>query len=157
MRAAYLRDEARARKEGCLVHRGVKHRRIVPKDVLRAVAVVHVPVNNGDALRSAQARLICRDGGVVEKAKAHRPVARGVMPGWAYERESKVRRTRHEFVDHRHRAARTKVGRFDGTGGHERIGVEVSLAPAPRFKPREMLLGVRSQEGLERRCHGRHV
>ena len=157
MRAAYLRDEARAWKEGCLVHRRVKHRRIVPKNVLRAVAVVNVPVNNGDPVRSAQARLICRDGGVVEQAKAHRPVARGVMPGWAYEREPKVRGSRQEFVDHRHRAACTKVSRFDGTGSHERVGVEVSLAPAPRFKPCEMLLGVRFQEGLERRCHGRHV
>ena len=55
-----------------LVGRAVEHARIVPEDVLRAVAVVHVPVDDGDALGAMRLlRMAGGDGDVVEQAEAH--------------------------------------------------------------------------------------
>ena len=67
-----------------LVGRAVEHARIVPEDVLGAVAVVDVPVDDRDALGAVRRlRVARRDGGVVEEAEAHRPgrVRRGGRAG----------------------------------------------------------------------------
>ena len=48
-RSARLRGPPGARISGPLVGRHVQHRRVVPEDVLRAVPVVDVPVEDGDA------------------------------------------------------------------------------------------------------------
>jgi hypothetical protein len=54
---------------------------IVVEDILRAVAVMHVPIDDQDA-RQAECRLrvFGRQGDVVEQAKTHAPLGRGVMP-----------------------------------------------------------------------------
>src|SRR5664279_2314500 len=57
-------------------------------DVFGAVAVVHVEVDDGDALQAAYVeRVARRDADVVEEAKAHRLVARGVMAGGPHRAE----------------------------------------------------------------------
>ncbi len=69
-----------ARVKGRLVGRDIKDPGLVPKDVLRAVAVVHVPVQDEYALALGQ-QGGCRHRHIVENAKTHRPVGRGVMAG----------------------------------------------------------------------------
>ena len=69
-----------ARIERHLVGRAIEDRRIVPDDRLRAVAVVDVPVDDGDPLGAVVALRLARgDGRIVEQAEAHRTVGLGMM------------------------------------------------------------------------------
>ena len=149
--ASDLRQEPRARKEGRLVERGVQHVRVFPKNVLGAVAVVHVPVEDRHALGAAAASMVRGDGRVVEEAEAHGLRARRVVSGRTHEREPEVVEAIEDRVDHRHASARGSLRSVDGPGGDERVGVEVSLATTPGLEPREVLLRVREEQVLEGR------
>ena len=84
---------AGARVQRRLVDADVEHLVGVGEDLLRPVAVVHVPVEDQHPLRAALGDRV-RGGhrDVVEQAEAHRPVALGVVPGRpkAAERSSRV-------------------------------------------------------------------
>mmetsp|Transcript_22932 Transcript_22932/g.58556 ORF Transcript_22932/g.58556 Transcript_22932/m.58556 type:complete len:317 (-) Transcript_22932:697-1647(-) len=83
---AHLVHCARARVERAAVvavDGHVHDRVVVLKDVLRAVAVVDVPVQDEHALRARRLRRLGRHRGVVEEAKAHGHVGLGVVPGRA--------------------------------------------------------------------------
>ena len=70
----------RAGIERPLVQRDVEDARVVPEDVLRAVAVVDVPVEDRHPLEPMlRLRRAGRDRDVVEQAEAHRPVGRRVV------------------------------------------------------------------------------
>ena len=70
---AALRSRAAAGIERHLVRRGVEHARVAPENMLRAVAVVHVEIDDGDALDAMNGLSVARgDRRVVEEAKAHR-------------------------------------------------------------------------------------
>ena len=62
--------------------------RVVPERVLRAVAVVEVPVHDRDPPCAASLRREGRDGDVVEEAEAHRAVGLRVVPGRADQGEA---------------------------------------------------------------------
>src|SRR5262249_25136446 len=64
-----------------LMHRKVEDRRIVVEDALRAVTVMHVPVEDRDALDVFVSLLgvARRHGDIVENTKTHGPIRRGVM------------------------------------------------------------------------------
>jgi hypothetical protein len=82
-------------------------------DVLGAVAVVHVKVDDRDPLEAmALQRVLRRDGDVVDEAEAHRLVSRGVVTRWSHGTEG---------VDHLPRHHR--VGRVDGGTGSDQDGV----------------------------------
>ena len=58
-----------------------QHARIARKRSFRAVAVMHVEIDDRDALQAVHfQRMARRDGDIVEKAEAHRPRRLGVMP-----------------------------------------------------------------------------
>jgi hypothetical protein len=71
------------------VERDEEHAVVVPEDVLRPVAVVNVPVEDGNALE-AELGLCEADGDrdVVEEAEAHRLARERVMTGRPHEREA---------------------------------------------------------------------
>eukprot|EP01035_Chromulina_nebulosa_P029519 gene29520-39124_t len=74
---------AGARIERHLVRRAIEHRWIVPEDILRAITVVHIPVDNGNTLGAMLLlRIARRDCRRVEEAEAHRRVLFGVVAGW---------------------------------------------------------------------------
>ena len=75
---ADLVGTARPGVERVLVRRDVEHGRVVPEDVLGAVPVVHVPVDDEHSLAECGARRR-GNGHVVEEAEAHGPIARRVM------------------------------------------------------------------------------
>ena len=72
-----------------LVERHVDHRGVVVEDVLGAVAVVGVVVDDQHPLAPVGQRP-GRDRDVVEQAEAHRPARRGVVPGRAHGAEGGV-------------------------------------------------------------------
>ena len=54
--------------------------RVVPENVLRAVAVMNVEIDDRDALGAVdRLGMACGDGGVVEEAEAHRRRDFGMM------------------------------------------------------------------------------
>src|SRR5690606_19367160 len=67
-----------------LVDAEVEDAAVLVENVLGAVAVVHVPVDDGDALQSVDgAGVTGRDGDIVEDAETHAPVGGGVVSGRA--------------------------------------------------------------------------
>ena len=63
-----------------LVGGAIEHGLVVPENILRAVAVMHVPIDDGDALGPVLLlRMAGGDGDCVEKAEAHRRFALGMM------------------------------------------------------------------------------
>ena len=90
-----------------LMGRGVDHGRIVPKNVLGAVAVMDVEIHDCDALGAVRFLRVPRgDGGVVEEAEAHRGRDLGVMSGRAGRDEGVASLAAHHLVDREDRAAR---------------------------------------------------
>ncbi len=70
---AALAERAGAGIERHLVGRGVEHVRVAPEDVLRAVAVMDVEIDDRDALGAVDGLGVARgDRRVVEEAEAHR-------------------------------------------------------------------------------------
>ena len=83
------------------------HARVAPEDVLRAVAVVDVEIDDRDALDAVGRLGVARgDRGVVEEAEAHRRRRLGVMAGRPRGDEGVVDAPAHHFVDREGRAAR---------------------------------------------------
>ena len=80
-----LDHRTRAWKQWHLMGRAVVEILVVPKNLLRAVAVVNIEIDNRDPLGAMFGAHIVRGyRDVVEKAKAHRPVAFGMMPRRAH-------------------------------------------------------------------------
>ena len=114
---AELVGEARARVEGpaVLVDGDVERVGVVPVDVLRAVAVVAVRVDDGDPLVAVLApEVLDHDGLDVDVAEAAGPVddAHGVVPRRPDQREG--------LVD---LACEHLLGRRDGAAGRDQVGL----------------------------------
>lgn len=102
---------------GGLVCADEKHGRVVVKNVLCAISVMDVPVDDGDALDSVAALGMARgEGGIVEETETHRPVRCGMMSG----RTDGAKRPLHApFDDGIHRVQRracSKPGNVCRTG-----------------------------------------
>ncbi len=134
--------------------RHVQHVRIVVEDVLGAVAVVHVPIDDRHALPGC-CELRRSDRDVVEEAEAHRPVGHGMVSRRAARRKGDVTRSGLERVD----------GVEHGTGGPQRggprpgrrvrVGIEIAPASlAEAFELRHVARGVHTLEIVDGRQPG---
>lgn len=86
MRAGLRLGAAAGDRAASELRRAEQHRRIVPEDVLRAVAVVHVPIDDRHALGPMPALGVAGgDGGVVEETK---PIALDFSAWWPGGREA---------------------------------------------------------------------
>ena len=106
---AHVARRARAGIQRPLVDRAEQHRRVGVEDVVRPVAVVHVPVEDQhplDAVRGARVRRADRD--VVEEAEAHRAGRLGVVAGRPQRRDA-ARLAAEQRVDQRDRTARRRA------------------------------------------------
>ena len=123
---ASFRGCAGAGIERHLVDRGVEHAGILPEDVLRAVAVMHVPVDDGDAFGPMRClRVAGRDRGMVEEAEAHGALALGMVPGRAHRDEGIARLAGHHLVHRGDSSADAAQCRFDRTGRHQRVCIDL--------------------------------
>jgi hypothetical protein len=66
---------------GKLMRGDVQHVRIVLEDVLRAVPMVHVVIDDRDVAGPERFRVSGGDGDVVEETETHRPVVLGMVSG----------------------------------------------------------------------------
>ena len=112
------------------------HGRIVPEDVLGAVAVVDVEIHDRDALGAVRRLGVPRgDGGVVEEAEAHRGRDLGVMSGRAGRDEGVADLAAHHLVDREDRASRGAKRGLEGARRHGRVLVEGGQAVLRRRRP----------------------
>ena len=82
---AGFRDRAGSRIERCLMRRAIEHAGIAPEDVLRAVAVVDIPIEDRDAPGAVPLLRMTRGNRrVVEEAEAHGSHPFGMMPRRAH-------------------------------------------------------------------------
>ena len=122
---AGLDDGAGAGKQRHLVGRAIHHRFVGPENLLRAVAVMHVEIDDRGARDAVLLlRVARRDGGVVEQAKAHRPRGLGVMAGRARGDEGVGRLFGQHLVDGEDGAADRAQRRLERAGRHRGVGVE---------------------------------
>jgi hypothetical protein len=166
MRAA-LASLARAGLERHLMRRGVHGARVVPENVLRAVAVMNIEIDHGDTLGAMNGlRMPGGDGRVVEEAKAHRRGAFGMMAGRPRGDKGVGHPPAHHLVHGESRAARGMHRRLQSSRRHQGVGVEASEAFAGRrlLDRRDIGLGVCARErfargggGLLARQHLKHL
>ena len=75
-----------------LMGRGVEHVMVVPEDILRAIAVMHVEIDHDDALQPVHgAGVIGPDSRAVEQAEPHGAHRFGMVPGRAHGAEGVLR------------------------------------------------------------------
>jgi hypothetical protein len=85
---ADLGDRAGPGIDAVLVRRHVEDARVVLEEMLRAVAVMQVPVDDADAADTRRAQRRRGDGNVVEEAETHRARVLGVMARRTHERKA---------------------------------------------------------------------
>ena len=81
------------------MRRDVEHMRIGFEDVLRAVAVMDVVIDDGDLARAEMTRVGGGDRYIVEQAEAHRARALGVVPRRPHDRDRGPVRSGHHALD----------------------------------------------------------
>lgn len=104
-----------------LVHRHGQHGRIVEKGVLLAVAVVHVPIDDGDARHLVFALGALRGQHIVgEHAEAARQILFGMVAGRAHQAVGVVHRSGGQGIQRRQAAAGRQSRNFKTAGpdGH---------------------------------------
>ena len=80
-----------------------QHAPVVLKNVLRAIAVVHVKIHDGDALQTVLIQGMRRaHGHIIEYAKARCALALGVMTGWSHIAKSIIHLAGHQQIHRRH-------------------------------------------------------
>ena len=130
----HLLGRARARVVRVLVRGDVQHVGVRLEDVLRAVAVVQVPVDDGDPANTAGPQECGRHRHVVEEAEAHRAVALGVMAGRPDEREAALHLAAEDRLAAREEAPGGEPRRSGGGGRRDRVRVEDDARLARRAR-----------------------
>ncbi len=124
--AADLREGTRARVERGLVRREVEDRGVLPEGVLRAVAVVEVPVDDEDPLgRPGELERARRDRDVVEEAESHGTARLRVMAGRTDERQAVREPSAGDARREIDEAPRGQARRARGVAA--RVGVRIEL------------------------------
>ncbi|GBD18780.1 hypothetical protein HRbin27_01280 [bacterium HR27] len=111
------------------MQRDKEDRRVVPKGVLRAVAMMDIPVEHHDALDTAALGMAHRDDDVVEHAEPHAPVAHRMVTGRAHQAERVTRATVEHRIGEFDRCTSGEDRCFPGAWYHRRLRIE----PAATF------------------------
>jgi len=137
--------------------RAEQHPPVLHENVLGAVAVVHVKVDDSDLVQSVLRQRVRGSGGdVVEQAKAHGLAPLRVVAGRSDAAEGIVRSTAHQQVDRVDGGARGAIRGTQGRRAHEGVGIEPDIALPWRdaVQPIEVLGRMDAQQLLagDRRC-----
>ncbi len=126
---------ARIRVQRMLEGRHHQHALVAGEDVLGAVAVMHVEVDDGDPRRAVRLERVRRaDGDVVEEAETHRPVALRMMPGRPHRAECAAAVAAHHEVRGEDQRAGGVQRRGQRIGAHRGVGIDVVQARGRRFR-----------------------
>ncbi len=112
-----------------LVGRGKEAPRLIPQQVLGAVAVMDIEINDRDALQTVVIqRMYGRDGDGSEQAKAHRRFGFGMVTGWAARDKGGLGISRQHCIHGGTGRANRARGGFKRTGRKRRIAVKLHPA-----------------------------
>ncbi len=140
---------AAVRIERMLEKAAHQHARIARKRSFRAVAVMHVEIDDRDALQAVHfQRMTRRDGDIVEEAEAHRPRRLGVMPRRTHAAKRVVVAARDHGVRRGDRRARRPQRRLIRLRTHHRVRIDLR-APferPPMLDEIDMRLRVHARE-----------
>ena len=104
------------------MRREVEHFRRIVKAVLNAVAVVNIEIHQQNARQAVLGHGVRGgEGGIIEDAKAHRPVRRRVMPGRPDQRKGRLHTADHHGIDSPHRGPGSGNGGGPTARGSHRI------------------------------------
>ncbi len=115
---------SRAGVAGILVDGDKRDALASANDGLGAIPVMRIEVPDRDSCDAAGTSDERRDRDVIEVAKPHRPVGRGVMPGRAHEAECRAPRT--SFLNRRQRRSSRKRGMLGDAFIMWRVAIERS-------------------------------
>jgi len=102
-----------------------QHPIVASNDVLGAIAMVHIEVDDRDTLQSMRCQcMACRDGDVVEEAKAHCRAVRRMVTRWAHRTEGIAHLACHHRVGGGDGRTGGTANRGPGAGPGHRVGVE---------------------------------
>lgn len=116
--------------EGILVGAEVENRVVLFEDMLRAVPVMCVEVNNEDLLISDPLRVPGTDSHVVEEAEPHGPVCFGVVPRRPDRAEYPAHPVVPTLLHGFHHRAGSEERRLIAAQGRERIGIHRACSDA---------------------------
>lgn len=105
-----------------------EHIRSVIEDVLGAISVVHIPVDDGDALETGCPGVGRRDGDSVQEAESHGLVAGGVMSGRTDKDESRIDLTCHDGFDRIDARSGGEPGGGEGIRQNQGIGIDLAAS-----------------------------
>src|SRR6478735_1532736 len=142
-----------ARKQRHLMGRRVEHARIGVEDFLRAVAVMHVEIDDGDPLQPVVALRVTRaDADVVEQAEPHRPFGFGVVGRRAARDEGVLHFSIEDLVDRLQRAADAAQHDLPRRGLHHGVAaveIDKTGVRAGGFEPVDVAVGVHVARRIE--------
>ena len=91
--------------------------RIIPENILRAIAVVHIEIHDRHTLNTMHSARVARgNGGIVEKAKAHGGGCFRMVAGRTRRDKRIVDFARHDFIHRQTRAANGAKGGLQRAG-----------------------------------------
>ena len=111
------------------------HARVGGKDLLGAVAVMHVEVDHGCPLEPMRERMRHADGDAVEQAEAHGATAFGVVSGWPHGAERGTGFAAQHEIGPEHDRPGSMPRRVERVRVHGRVRIEVMDA---RFRARRL-------------------
>ncbi len=98
---------------------------IVFETMLRAIAVMHVPIDNqhtGEAMLLLG--IACGNRDIIQQTKPHRAIGFGMMSRRPHCAENMINLLRHHRIDRGQRPSGCQIGSGQRTGRHGRIGIE---------------------------------
>jgi hypothetical protein len=107
------------------MQRCVKDPRIAPEHFLGPVAVVHVPIDDGDARDAVVQRVSGGDRDVVDETKAHRLIGTSVVPRRTQKRDAAIESLFEHPLHEIDTSPRSAAHRDDRARGEVRIGIEL--------------------------------
>ena len=146
--AAVVGAAVAGREAAILVQRNRQRVRIVVVDRLRAVAVVHVPVDHRDALDAVfRTGGLDRDRDVRQQAEAHRAIAQAMMAGRPRQREGVRRTFAEDRIDGRDRESGRQRGDLVAALAERREIAEVAAVRVAECAERvEIVRGMNAQQ-----------
>src|SRR5687767_7429241 len=98
--------------------REIKDGIILPENILRAVTMMDVPIDDEDVFHAVlDLSIPCGDCGIVEQAKSHGVVRRRMMTGRTDKRESSTAGFSKHGIDRRRCGAGRQLGDSKGVAG----------------------------------------
>src|SRR5262249_53562007 len=133
--SSLLSTRSRSRIPRILVRREEINTRIVVKNSLRAVAVMHVPIDDRDLidLGILLLRVTRGDGDVIEKTKAHRALFGRVITRRTHRHKPVLHVPGHDQIDRLTRRAGCAFGGIERAHRDDRVAVEITDAFADTF------------------------